>query len=263
MPRLGIVPAPGIAVPLAAAAARFLPTPPIVLPSPQALDVVANTIWWRRAVYWIQLAFAVLLALFPAYRPASYCDTHPCNDSAAALSGITGDALGRIINTLKGVLPSVSTRCTEAFGADPDLFAILAVGLILSLYLGNLLKLRIADRARMAWHINFQPIYHAWCVRSARASCRVAAAMLAPTAVLTCSTARFAHGTPQHGIALFGGNIIFSYTTVQLAVATFALLLLLLWRLYRYRKLRAMPAMPAASVVPTTFTLAFAKSAAK
>ena len=259
--RLGIIPIAGVAPQLAAAVARFLPLPPIVLPSPQALEVVANTIWWRRVAYWIQFLFAALLALFPAYKPASYCDTHYCDGSAAALSGITGDALGRIIDTLKGVLPSVSTRWTDAFGADPDLFALFAIGLLLSFYLSNVLKLRISERARMAWHTNFQPVYHAWCVRSARASSRVAGAMLVPVAVLTVLCAAFEPVTPEHGVSIPGISTLFTRTTVQLAVASLALLLLSLWRVYRLRKLEAMPAIAGAGPVPTTFTLALANRA--
>jgi uncharacterized protein (DUF2235 family) len=257
VPRLGIDDSLAtISQRLGEACDRFQPAP-FVLPNPQALLVVAATVWWRRVAYWIQFAFAASLVFFPAYSPTPLCTQQRCDAPEAAFAATTGDMLARTINALKGLLPSVSTRWTDAFGAHPDLFALLAIALLVSLNFGRVLKIRVSDRARMAWHTNFQPIYLVWCRRSAMASCRLTAVIFVMALLLAGATAFFQRGSLQQGVLIPGIEAKITPTTLEFAAASFALLLLLLWRTYRLWVLKNAVA-SAGAPLPTTFALALA-----
>lgn len=234
--------------------------PNVTVPDPQALQVVEDTVWWGRVVYLFQLAFAFLLAAFPAYDTATpLCSGDTCNRVATDAVLITDDVVRYVIDAVKGMLPSISTRWTDAFGAHPHLFALLAAGLFASLYQSGILKMRIADRARMAWHADFHSRYLAWSLRSARGSRNVTVVALAVALGLLLTSAwRHPEEKIPESCAFGGCTIVASPTTIELAVATLALTTLLGWRVYRLRVLERTTAAQSAPL-PTTFALRFAR----
>ncbi|MDB5981853.1 MAG: hypothetical protein JWQ69_2868 [Pseudomonas sp.] len=219
------------------AACRNLNPTGMVVPDPQALQVVGDTVWWRRLMYLVQVLFAALLALLPLYGPGSGT-SQPANNVVL----ISEDAIHFAINAVKGFLPSISTRWTDAFSAHPDIFSLLVVGLLVALYLSGRLKIRIADRVRMAWHANFRARHLAWCLQSARGSRNTTRlALLVAFGLLLISLA-------------VKGAVPTSY---ELGGASLALGLLLAWRQYRLKVLENFQRLPADSL-PTTFALELA-----
>jgi uncharacterized protein (DUF2235 family) len=202
-----------------------------------ALEVVKDTIWWRSVAYLLMLAFAIALVVFPFYSPAvPACAKGPGCDVVMPVAIIGGDAIRYVLTALKGVLPSISTRWTDAFGANPDVFALLAAGLLISLKAGDLLKTRVIDRARMAWHAGFRLKYCEWCTQSARANRNAsvfALAIIVPLMVASGLWDRHAcvkteNQTCKNPLTL---------TTYELALVAVALALLLWRELYRLRVL--------------------------
>jgi Uncharacterized alpha/beta hydrolase domain (DUF2235) len=203
-----------------------------------ALEVVKDAIWWRSVAYLLMLAFAIALVVFPFYSPAvPACAKGPGCNVVIPVEIIGGDAIRYVLTALKGVLPSFSTRWTDAFGAHPDRFAVLAVGLLIALKAGDMLKTRVIDRARMAWHAGFRRKYWAWCARSARGNRNASAFALAITVPLMVASGlwdwhacvKTENQTCKHPLTL---------TTYELAAAAVALALLLWRELYRLRILK-------------------------
>ncbi|WP_247256439.1 DUF2235 domain-containing protein [Pseudomonas moorei] len=213
--------------------ANFTPVG-VVIPDPIALQVVGDTIWWRRLLYVVQVVFAVLLASLPVLP-----DTSDSGQTSSAALQISHDAVRFAINAIKGLLPSISTRWTDAFGAHPDLFVLLVAGLLSTFYLGVRLKTRIADRVRLAWHANFRARHLVWCVQSARGGRNT-----------TCLALVIAFGLFLISLVIQGTVP----TTKELGGASLALWLLLAWREYRLRILEKFQRAPEHSM-PTTFAL--------
>ncbi|MGV8918904.1 MAG: DUF2235 domain-containing protein [Pseudomonas sp.] len=243
MPTLAPVPLASQAPQLAAntaqlsAACRRLTPPGVAVPDPQALQVVGDTVWWRRVMYLVQLLFAALLLLLPFYGSAV-----PSAGETNSAVLISDDAIHFAINAVKGLLPSITTRWTDAFGAHPDLFVLLSIGLLGSLYLSGTLKVRIADRVRMAWHANFRIRHLEWCEQSAHAS-RNTALFALLVAVVLLMLSLVANGA--------------SLTTLELGGVSLALGLLLVWRIYRLQVLKKINRQ-ASTTLPTTFALGLA-----
>lgn len=151
---------------------------------------------------------------------------------------ISTDAVQYAITEIKSLLPSISTRWTDAFGTHPDLFVVLAAGLLLSLHLSSVLKTRIADRLLMAWHRTFRPKYREWCRRSATANRNATAFALAVVVVLLAvSATTFPRVCKTQLSKPFPCKYGITPTTFELGIVAGSLALLLCWRIYRLRKL--------------------------
>lgn len=202
-------------------------------PPPGALAIVADTIWWRKLTYLLTLLFGALLLLMPTFA-----------SNLPEWAGSNSDELiRRGLQGLSYLLPNVSTLWTRAFSMAPDAFALLAAGLGASLYMSGRLKTRIGDRARLAWHRQFQPKYLAWqrqSERNGRNVTLVIGLLFAMSALAVWLGPAFEPAAAQNLMAF------------ELACTAVLTLLLAGWRSYRLKIVSAARDTLRASASPTT-----------
>jgi uncharacterized protein (DUF2235 family) len=117
---------------------------------PKRTDVfklVLDTVWWRRVVYFVSLAFALTAGAFPLL--AQYLRIEGVTD----LNDRAGGPVGWTLGLIKGFLPGVAAPWLTAVVRNPAGAALIVVGLIASLGLSAFLQRRIGDRARAAWNV--------------------------------------------------------------------------------------------------------------
>lgn len=141
-------------------------------PAKEAVDLVQNTVWWRQVFYLVTLFFTILLVCFPLIGAwlSHRLDTYE-RSSDVTRRGVhwLEDSLNTVLVALKNLLPAVSTPWTRAFGAHLDAFALVSVGLLISILVGRVLRTRVSDRVRIAWHERGWPQYMAVRARSENA----------------------------------------------------------------------------------------------
>jgi uncharacterized protein (DUF2235 family) len=130
------------------AAEQLVPKAPPQSNRPHLFDLVLDTVWWRRVVYFVSLAFVVTAAAFPLL--AQYLRIEGLTDH---LNDISGGPVGWTIGLFKGFLPGVAQPWLTALIRNPVGAALIVAGLLASLGLSTLLQRRICDRARAAWNI--------------------------------------------------------------------------------------------------------------
>ncbi|BBQ01152.1 hypothetical protein BSFA1_62800 (plasmid) [Burkholderia sp. SFA1] len=144
-------------------------------PAKEAVDLVQNTVWWRQVFYLVTLFFTVLLVCFPLIGAwlSHRLDTYE-RSSDVTRRGVhwLEDTLDTVLVALKNLLPAVSTPWTRAFGAHLDAFALVSVGLLISILVGRVLRTRVSDRVRIAWQERGWPQYMAVRARSESAGLR-------------------------------------------------------------------------------------------
>lgn len=111
-------------------------------------DLVLDTVWWRRCVYFTTL-FLVLVGLsFPLIY--EYLVT---SDKPEKVNEITGGALTYVAGLFKGLLPSFATPWIDAVTRNGPAAIAIVLAFVLSLALSTFLQNRIHDRARGAWNV--------------------------------------------------------------------------------------------------------------
>jgi uncharacterized protein (DUF2235 family) len=114
----------------------------------EELERILDTVWWRRAWYFVMLALAVVLALYPLFAGI-----------AARLLGlersdlVVGAIIAPGVEGLSGLVPEQLGFWVDAMRAHPLGFGALALLFALSLYQGHFLRVRIEDRASHAWRV--------------------------------------------------------------------------------------------------------------
>jgi hypothetical protein len=101
-----------------------------------------NLVWWKRVVYFLTVAAAFALLLFPLYRPATAACTGPFCFAAP------------IVSSLGMVLPGFVAPLLKAYESHPGSFALALAAFILLLRQGNELQRRIFDGMRRVWQGN-------------------------------------------------------------------------------------------------------------
>jgi len=110
--------------------------------------LVLDTVWWRRVVYFVSLAFVLTAVAFPLL--AQYLRIEGVTDH---LNDRAGGPVGWTLGLIKGFLPGVAAPWLNEVIRNPAAAALIAVGLIASLGLSGFLQRRICDRARAAWNV--------------------------------------------------------------------------------------------------------------
>jgi uncharacterized protein (DUF2235 family) len=110
--------------------------------------LVLDTVWWRRFVYFVSLAFVLIAVAFPLL--AQYLRVEGLTDH---LNDRAGGPIGWTLGLVKGFLPGVAEPWLTAVVRNPAGAALIVVGLIASLGLSTFLQRRISDRARAAWNV--------------------------------------------------------------------------------------------------------------
>jgi uncharacterized protein (DUF2235 family) len=110
--------------------------------------LVLDTVWWRRVVYFVSLAFVFIAVAFPLL--AQYLRVEGLTDH---LNDRAGGPVGWSLGLIKGFLPAIAAPWLNAVIRNPAGAALIALGLIASLGLSGFLQRRICDRARAAWNV--------------------------------------------------------------------------------------------------------------
>jgi uncharacterized protein (DUF2235 family) len=111
----------------------------------ERVQLMRDTIWWRRGLYYVMLGLALLAATYPLF--AGYF-THKAIDQADVVSR---GLIGPIVGLLKGLLPGFAAPWLDAIRQYPTQAILLAGAFGACLGLNAVLRKRIHDRAAAAW----------------------------------------------------------------------------------------------------------------
>jgi uncharacterized protein (DUF2235 family) len=114
----------------------------LTMPDDKALELMWDTVWWRRIAYFTTLISTGLLALYPVLFGAS---TEEANYLIKQVAGLATT-----------VLPSLAQPWLDAFQSDPVGVSVLFAATIVFVGWGKLLDRRIHDRALAAWNSNWR-----------------------------------------------------------------------------------------------------------
>ena len=146
-------------------------------PTAESVDVVWDTVWWRRLLYAVTLLLTAVLVTYPwtggwfgAMVPEVIRLIPIFGDSLArSLNDVLGNTdvgsrgfISPVVDALSGFIPSYAARWTTAFLTYPIEFGSIAIGVLLCLFGSGILRGRIHDRARLAWHADLLPQYRQW-----------------------------------------------------------------------------------------------------
>ena len=113
----------------------------------ERVELMNDTVWWRRGFYYVLLMLAIVAALFPFL--ADYVHHQPTEQIDLQVRGFVGPLLGLV----KGVLPGFAAIWIDAVALHPIFAGVLVLLLGVCLWLNSMLRVRIADRARQAWSV--------------------------------------------------------------------------------------------------------------
>jgi hypothetical protein len=108
-------------------------------------NLVLDTVWWRRVIYFVSLALITVAAVFPLLEDLRI---GPIADLDRTFGGSVGWAAGLI----RGFLPGIAEPWINAVVQKPVLAVIIILALLASLRFSSRLQGRICDRARAAWN---------------------------------------------------------------------------------------------------------------
>ena len=111
----------------------------LVLPDARTLDLIWDTVWWRRVAYFATLISTAVLLLYPAFFDA---DTQRAGDNP----------ITRVAGLATGLLPTVAHPWIDSFRSDPFTIVLLAAMTGMFALWGALIDRRIHDRALAAWN---------------------------------------------------------------------------------------------------------------
>ncbi|BCG79098.1 DUF2235 domain-containing protein [Mesorhizobium sp. 113-3-3] len=114
----------------------------------QRAELMRDTVWWRRGVYYALLSIAVLFLTFPLF--AGYVTLDVGGEIGKSASGLIGPIFGLV----SGLLPGFAAPWIDAVVNYPPPAAILVALLGILLWVNGVLRTRINDRARAAWNVN-------------------------------------------------------------------------------------------------------------
>jgi len=140
-------------------------------PDARSLELVWDTVWWRRIAYFTTLAATALLLLFP-YLPspqlpvsiaevlAQYPGFTIVYRALLAFSNVLRPPLDFIIGSASSLLPSFTKPALDAYRGAP--WTLVGLGLLVAalLFWGALIDRRIHDRALAAWNVRWRAGRH-------------------------------------------------------------------------------------------------------
>jgi hypothetical protein len=116
------------------------------MPDEHKLNLIWDTVWWRRVSYFMTLLLSAFLLFAPAYVDDSVKTVNFGENFAWMTIPIT-----HVAGLASGFLPSFVSPWIETFQAKPFLIGFLASMVLVSTVWGALLDRRIHDRALAAW----------------------------------------------------------------------------------------------------------------
>lgn len=135
---------------LAAQQARLLAAiPALILGQKQqratVLDLALDTVWWRRVVYFATLFLVAWATIYPF--AGGYVRSSLFETAESAASG----PVAQLVRLLRGFVPAPLAPWLDTIAEFPIRSLIIAIGIGALLAVSAWLKLRIHDRARVAW----------------------------------------------------------------------------------------------------------------
>jgi uncharacterized protein (DUF2235 family) len=112
----------------------------------ERVEVMLDTVWWRRGLYYVTLVFILMAALYPLF--AGYLVVDEAVDIEEGVTALIKPVAG----LFSGFLPGFAAPWLEAFVLHPMVAALLGIVISVCLYFGSFLRIRIYDRARAAWN---------------------------------------------------------------------------------------------------------------
>ncbi len=119
-------------------------------PKQDELELVWDTVWWRRVAYFATVFLATLLLVYPLI-------DGPLNKGLGTMNTLSSGIVASLVGALGAFIPSYLTWWVDALGELPVAFAVIVAALAVALYFGAFLRTRIQDRAVHAWHDVTQP----------------------------------------------------------------------------------------------------------
>lgn len=107
------------------------------------VDLLMDTVWWRRLLYFVMLALVLTLLGFPLL--AGYFTGVRYNEVGKGI-------VGPLIGLLQGFLPAFATPWIEAISDNSVVAFVIVMAFCACLWLNRLLRGRIIDRARAVWN---------------------------------------------------------------------------------------------------------------
>jgi uncharacterized protein (DUF2235 family) len=132
-------------------------------PDHETLEVIWDTVWWRKFVYFTAVAATSLLVGFPWL-----IDQFP-KISQSGLGELFRAPVIFLVNNVSAFLPSLARPWVEAFETYPFSASYLMLTIALLLLWDRLLDRRIHNRAQAAWNVKWQESRYRWFLNSLRA----------------------------------------------------------------------------------------------
>ncbi len=187
----------------------------LALPDAHTLELIWDTVWWRRVAYFATLMSTAMLLLYPAFFDA---DTEDAADNP-----ITRVAGGLATS----LLPGLAHPWVESFQSDPYTIFLLAAMTGVFVLWGALIDRRIHDRALAAWNGNSRTGRYIWFQQSLRLRLVIGI----PLTVLFALTAA------GSAVAFFFGNGLLVFLLLLVAIVlllpavVFGVWTIILWRM--------------------------------
>jgi hypothetical protein len=144
-------------------------------PEQAAVDLIWDTVWWRRVSYFATLFVSLLLLIFPLF---SVLNEYPVHVHALRAFGIyvtdtTYESLlvpvtSLIADGVTKFVPSIFSIWVNAFRDQPFNFLVLTFLLLLCLIWGTIVDRRINDRSIAIWNVAWSDQRRKWFKESIR-----------------------------------------------------------------------------------------------
>jgi hypothetical protein len=110
------------------------------------VELVRDTVWWRRVFYFVSLDLALLVFLYPLL--GNYLHIRVTDVLDPRLRG----PFAILFSIINGFLPAFAAPWVTAFINHSTIASLIGLGIIASLWASRSLQIRIHDRARAAWN---------------------------------------------------------------------------------------------------------------
>jgi hypothetical protein len=145
-------------------------------PSSEALELIWDTVWWRRIVYSSTVALTLYLLVLPFFRflevdlttfillPLTYL----FNIDPSPLERLLANGIQAIAHAAEAILPRFVMQWIDAINSAPGVYVPWLILLLACLKIGSLIDRRIQDRALAAWSPRWQNMRYLWSRETAR-----------------------------------------------------------------------------------------------
>lgn len=114
-------------------------------PKQDELELVWDTVWWRRVAYFATVLLVTMLVLYPVF-------DRQLNEGLGSANALSSGIVESLVGAFGAFIPNYLTWWVDALRDLPVGFALIVAGLGVALYFGAFLRTRIQDRAVHAWH---------------------------------------------------------------------------------------------------------------